>query len=239
MPSFSFRMICEPNSAMCASSSSTVMPSTPGLPLFFLTFLMASFIFFLSTTRSINEISFCLFISVLRPYALLHILLLPAYPSVGSHLYELNHDVGCDTGGVSTSLISKIVIVLSFLTFVSTMTSADFSSSSFPSLKKFDIKKETSPGKNDNLLLMSLLHLLYRIRAVLDFTLFGKLIRPDSALVWSFCSSVRAFASDFLQIPPHGGHPCHSLTVPTAKPVVDFHHQVVAHAGRTKKTPSQ
>ncbi|WP_459771277.1 hypothetical protein, partial [Alkalibacterium sp. s-m-28] len=41
--------------------------------------------------------------------------------------------------------------------------------------------------------------------------------------------------SDFLQIPPHGGHPCHSLTVPTAKPVVDFHHQVVAHAGRTKK----
>ncbi|WP_459783837.1 hypothetical protein, partial [Alkalibacterium sp. s-m-22] len=44
-------------------------------------------------------------------------------------------------------------------------------------------------------------------------------------------------ASDFLQIPPHGGHPCHSLTVPTAKPVVDFHHQVVAHAGRTKKRP--
>ncbi|WP_346024556.1 hypothetical protein, partial [Alkalibacterium indicireducens] len=26
-------------------------------------------------------------------------------------------------------------------------------------------------------------------------------------------------------------------TVPTAKSVVDFHHQVVAHAGRTKKTP--
>ncbi|MFL2099131.1 hypothetical protein ACEN4B_12275, partial [Marinilactibacillus psychrotolerans] len=43
------------------------------------------------------------------------------------------------------------------------------------------------------------------------------------------------FASDFLQIPPHDGHPCHSLTVPTAKPVVDFHHQVVAHAGRTNK----
>ncbi|WP_459796632.1 hypothetical protein, partial [Alkalibacterium sp. m-11] len=43
------------------------------------------------------------------------------------------------------------------------------------------------------------------------------------------------FASDFLQIPPHGGHPCLSLTVPTAKSVVDFHHQVVAHAGRTCK----
>ncbi|MFL2079955.1 hypothetical protein, partial [Marinilactibacillus psychrotolerans] len=41
------------------------------------------------------------------------------------------------------------------------------------------------------------------------------------------------FAFSFLQIPPHGGHPCLQLTVPTAKPVVDFHHQVIAHAGRT------
>ena len=37
------------------------------------------------------------------------------------------------------------------------------------------------------------------------------------------------------EIPPHGGHPCHSLTVPTAKPVVDFHHQVITHAGHTVK----
>uniref|UniRef100_UPI003BAD033A hypothetical protein n=1 Tax=Staphylococcus simulans TaxID=1286 RepID=UPI003BAD033A len=43
------------------------------------------------------------------------------------------------------------------------------------------------------------------------------------------------FASDFLQIPPHDGHPCLSLTVPTAKPVMDFHHQVVNHAERTLK----
>ncbi|MBO0386937.1 hypothetical protein JWK66_06200, partial [Staphylococcus simulans] len=43
------------------------------------------------------------------------------------------------------------------------------------------------------------------------------------------------FASDFLQIPPHDGHPCLSLTVPTAKPVMDFHHQVVNHAERTHK----
>lgn len=55
------------------------------------------------------------------------------------------------------------------------------------------------------------------------------------SLLYSFCSSVRDFASTFLQIPPHGGHPCHQLTVPTAKPVVDFHHQVIAHAGRTSK----
>ncbi|HEX7063862.1 MAG TPA: hypothetical protein VF199_02240, partial [Bacillales bacterium] len=50
--------------------------------------------------------------------------------------------------------------------------------------------------------------------------------------------SVQDFAFGFLQIPPHDGHPCHWLTVPTAKPVVDFHHQVIAHAGRTiKKRP--
>src|SRR5699024_1552774 len=49
------------------------------------------------------------------------------------------------------------------------------------------------------------------------------------------CSSVREFASSFLQIPFRNGHPCFQLTVPTAKPVVDFHHQVIAHAGRTKK----
>ena len=63
--------------------------------------------------------------------------------------------------------------------------------------------------------------------------------RPSPfSLIWDFCSSVRVFASDFLQIPPHGGHPCLSLTVPTAKPVADFHHQVITHAGRTMKSTS-
>ena len=42
--------------------------------------------------------------------------------------------------------------------------------------------------------------------------------------------------SDFLQIPPHNGHPCLRLTVPTAKSVADFHRQVIAHAERTKNT---
>ena len=44
--------------------------------------------------------------------------------------------------------------------------------------------------------------------------------------------------SGFLQIPPRGGHPCLRLTLPTTKRVVDFHHQVVAHAGRTIKRAS-
>ncbi|WP_390580000.1 hypothetical protein, partial [Staphylococcus pseudintermedius] len=43
------------------------------------------------------------------------------------------------------------------------------------------------------------------------------------------------FASDFLQIPLRNGHPCLSLTVPTTKPVTDFHRQDVTHAGRTIK----
>ncbi|RAU27778.1 hypothetical protein BJK46_006710 [Staphylococcus pseudintermedius] len=46
---------------------------------------------------------------------------------------------------------------------------------------------------------------------------------------------MRVFASDFLQIPLRNGHPCLSLTVPTTKPVTDFHRQDVTHAGRTKK----
>ena len=54
-------------------------------------------------------------------------------------------------------------------------------------------------------------------------------------LVCDFCSSGREFASSFFQIPPRGGHPCSSLTVPTAKSVVDFHHQVVVHAAHTEE----
>ena len=52
------------------------------------------------------------------------------------------------------------------------------------------------------------------------------------------CRHFAASTSGFLQIPPHDGHPCLRLTVPTAKSVVDFHHQVIAHAGRTKKVRS-
>ena len=51
-----------------------------------------------------------------------------------------------------------------------------------------------------------------------------------------FCPRVSILpASGFLQIPPHDGHPCLRLTVPTAKSVADFHRQVIAHAERTKR----
>ena len=43
--------------------------------------------------------------------------------------------------------------------------------------------RETSPGKNDNFHLMWSLHLLCGVRVVLDFALYGKLVRPMSASV--------------------------------------------------------
>ena len=58
---------------------------------------------------------------------------------------------------------------------------------------------------------------------------------PRICLVCDFCSSDREFALGLLQIPPHDGHPCPLLTLPTAKRVVDFHHQVTAHSGQTQK----
>jgi hypothetical protein len=71
-----------------------------------------------------------------------------------------------------------------------------------------------------------------------------------ACLICGSCSSGRDFArrvyilpptSGFLQIPPHDGHPCLRLTLPTAKRVADFHRQVVAHAGRTtiKRPPAK
>lgn len=35
------------------------------------------------------------------------------------------------------------------------------------------------------------------------------------SLIATSCSSVQYFALDFLQIPPHGGHPCPRRMVPT------------------------
>ena len=59
------------------------------------------------------------------------------------------------------------------------------------------------------------------------------------------CSSDRGFPhrelfipqSGFLQTPPHDGRPCLRLTVPTAKSVVDSHHQVIMRAEHTQKSP--
>ena len=46
-----------------------------------------------------------------------------------------------------------------------------------------------------------------------------------SDLECGFCTSVRGFVSGFLQIPPHEGHPCLRLAVPSARPAGDLHPQ--------------
>ena len=93
---------------------------------------------------------------------------------------------------------------------------------------------------------MQPLHLRDRVRVVWDFDLYGSLVRSVPP---SYAISVRRLgtlpvrvdrfplASGFLQIPPRDGHPCLRLTLPTTKRVVDFHHQAIAHSGRTRKSP--
>ena len=46
---------------------------------------------------------------------------------------------------------------------------------------------------------------------------FASLSTPIRPSLWDFCSSVQVFASGFLQIPPHDGHPCLWLMIPTVK----------------------
>ena len=89
---------------------------------------------------------------------------------------------------------------------------------------------------------MQPLHLRDRVRVVWDFDLSCSLVRSATP---SYAVSVRRLgilpvrvdrfplASGFLQIPPRDGHPCLRLTLPTTKRVVDFHHQAIAHGGRT------
>ena len=52
------------------------------------------------------------------------------------------------------------------------------------------------------------------------------------------CVFFFSLTSGFLQIPPHGRHPCLRLTLPTAERVVDLHHRAVVHAGHTAKNPA-
>ena len=68
-----------------------------------------------------------------------------------------------------------------------------------------------------------------------DFSVFGRLVRLIG-LLSVFYSSAQGFAYGFLQIPPRGGHPCFQLILPTVGRIVDFHHLVIAHVGRTKKS---
>ena len=103
---------------------------------------------------------------------------------------------------------------------------------------------QISPGKNDNLHLVTATSTAQGPGSI-GLSLVWQSRPPMYGLICGFCSSARNFAhwrtfqppqSGFLQIPPRDGHPCLRLTVPATESVVDFHHQVVAHAGRTNKS---
>ena len=101
---------------------------------------------------------------------------------------------------------------------------------------------QTSPGKNDNLRSIAVASTVWDSGSIgLSLVLES---RPSQvSLICDFCSSAQNFAhwelfipqSSFLQIPPRDRHPCLRLMLPTTKRIVDFHHQVIAHAGRTSK----
>lgn len=102
---------------------------------------------------------------------------------------------------------------------------------------------QTSPGKNDNLPLVTVTSTVWGSGSI-GLSLVWQSRPPQVGLICDSCSSARNFAlrrtfqppqSGFLLIPSRDGHPCLWLTVPAAESVVDFHHQVVAHAGRTEK----
>lgn len=93
---------------------------------------------------------------------------------------------------------------------------------------------QISPGKNADLHPMYLPH-LPPCAPGSGRVLFRLANSPTHhGLICDFCSSGRDFAADFLQIPPHDGHPCLWLILLAAKRIADFHRPVCAHAGRTK-----
>ena len=131
--------------------------------------------------------------------------------------------------------------------FFGTMSGADFCkfnrclSTRLTPMGRWERALQTSPSKNNNL------HSVTAASTVWDSGSIGLLLvwqsRPSQvSLICDFCSSIRNFArrgtfpastSGFLQIPPRDGHPCLRLMLPATERIVDFHHQVIAHAGRT------
>ena len=120
-----------------------------------------------------------------------------------------------------------------FLPFVVT---AHFFDYVYPNLRRQDL-----PGYSHVLSLFTCR--IYRTQSVqlLDFVLCSKLALVFG-LICGFCSSGQSFAhkrtfqplkSGFLQILPHGRHPCLWLALPTAGRTRDFHPRERALTGRT------
>ncbi len=108
-------------------------------------------------------------------------------------------------------------------------------------LLRFPVCK-TSSGKRYNLRLIYLLYLHPEISCSIGLC-SGLGTRPSQIRLRiqflfvrpRFCPWLHfsASTSGFFQILPHDRHPCLRLTVPTAKSVVDFHHQVIMRAEHT------
>jgi hypothetical protein len=69
---------------------------------------------------------------------------------------------------------------------------------------------------------------------VLDFVLFSKLVRPNSASYLVFVHQTEILPTASFRFHLTMDTLAVQLVVPTTKPTADFHRQVIAHAGRTK-----
>ena len=94
---------------------------------------------------------------------------------------------------------------------------------------------QTSPVKNSNLHPMPPPHLHHRVRVVLDFVLFSKLVHSTNALYAISVRRCRILLSASFRFHLTMDTLAVQLMVPTTKPIADFHRLVTAHAGQTKK----
>ncbi|HHT25192.1 MAG TPA: HTH domain-containing protein [Clostridiaceae bacterium] len=62
-----------------------------------------------------------------------------------------------------------------------------------------------------------------------------KKLQATGYLIQSVTADCSTSRTSFLQIPPHDGHPCLLLILPTARRIEDFHLLVIKHIGRTLK----
>ena len=130
--------------------------------------------------------------------------------------------------------------------FIGTMGGADFCKFSHAFRHGLLLSEhilQISPGKNDNLPLMTTTSTVWGSGSIgLSLVVQGR--PPQASLICGFCPLAREFAlrrtfqppqSGFLRIPSRDGHPCLWLTLPAAGRARDFHPIERALAGRTTK----
>jgi len=94
---------------------------------------------------------------------------------------------------------------------------------------------EASPSKIDNFPLIYLSHLQYRVRAVLDFAVPCKLVRPAIAFYALPVRQTEGLLSASFRFHLAMDTLAVQLTVPTAKSVAVSHRLVIFHVGHTRQ----